>query len=352
MAAASAPLQTALCDEMARAIRRDAGLVAGKSERSVLETLTGGARPTVTISTKPDFRWSPKDAADESAGLAAFRKRYGGSTALVAGLEEFPTFSTYDVYSVGRGLNVMVNFAGSAGCESFHFFRITDAGEADVLGPPALPLGGMEYCMGGTGRPARIAGRTVFLSYFPDFFDHSEAFRVNPLSGTSWERGCSMSVTFVAPRYVADARPLSRSSLTNAQLADIGLRIAEGPALDDGYGFIKFGRSSADGDADKARRLRRLAMTFEDSATGSATAPVPGFPGIQTPHAQFIVVDGRTLVTVSGQAGFGWRTFRQFVVIVFDLVEGAARPIGVATIDTRRGRLLGIEVVPHDLAGK
>lgn len=337
---------------MARAIRLDAGLVSGKSDRSVLETLTGGSRPTVTISTKPDFRWSPTDAADESAGLVAFRKRYGGSTALVAGLEEFPTFSAYDVYSVGRGLNVMVNFAGSAGCESFYFFRITDAGEADVLVPPALPLGGMDYCMGGRGRPARIAGRTVFLSYFPDFFDHSEALRVNPLSGTSWERGCSMSVTFDEPRYVADARPLSPSSLTKAQLAEIGLRIAEGPGLDDGYGFIKFGRSSADGDADKARRLRRLALTFDDSPTGNATAPAPGLPEIQQPHAQFIVVDGKTLVTVSGRAGFGWRTFREFVVVVFDLVEDAARPIGIATIDTRRARLLGIEVVPHPVIGQ
>ena len=125
------------------------------------------------------------------------------------------------------------------------------------------------------------------------------------------------------------------------------MRIANGPAIDDGYGWVRFGESGQVGDAAKARLLRKLALSEVPDPIPTFRAPAPVYSDIQVPHAQFIVVDGRTFVAVSGHAGVGWRTFRDFVVVVYDLDGNRAKPVGTAVVDTHRRGLQSIDIQAH-----
>src|SRR5688572_871641 len=261
VAVAAQNRDAAFCDELAREVRRREALVSGASKQGVLEALALGPSPAVALAPKPELDWYPTRDGENPSGLDVFRRRYRPTAGLLAEVREFVMYGGYQIRLLRPALHVMVNVAGSAGCESFLVFRTDATGRAHSIDQPELPRDSMAYCVGGRGMPARISRRDVFLGHFPDTLGNDESFRVIPLSGSSWERGCSMTVSFETRREVSSTFLPPDPVLTASRLREVALRIATGPAVDDGYGWLKFGESEQDGDASRARLIRRQALS-------------------------------------------------------------------------------------------
>ena len=236
--------------------------------------------------------------------------------------------------------------SGSAGCQTFAFFRSVGGKTEMMAGPPRWMDGGLHEaqkgeaiseCFGSMGHFATLDGATGFFAVHGGYDGFSSSTDFVPAAGNAWGPGCSLTVDTeilypVKLLKLAGGSPLKRDAL--AQLAPVlakafaaagkPWRFAYGPALD-------------------AADLAPLQALADAVYHGKASLPLADEAAPEDDHSidsiTPLAIDGSSFLLKISHRTMGWRDLGGFRLSFYRLARGKPAPVAFVEIDEVAGRV-------------
>jgi hypothetical protein len=349
---------TALCDGIAAQIHYDPEIASGGSKDGLLALLSKGEHPYVELGSDSDRLVG----GDEI--IKRIRETLNPSDELVRVLGSFFE-NVGDLSSLpDSDLHMVETFGGSAGCESFLFFRSTKATQSQLLPnlPPKGARDGDNLICGGygdDGHLARILGTDAFLESIGQETNNTQEFRVVPAEGMQWGSTCRVEADFRTEYHVAKLFIPNDGPVTEAALRDVAPQIAEQhDAAKDPKSF-SFGPAVPDGEKENVRTMMDLAAQSLRSQPDGVVVPAFGrekdlaamqatLPSLLPGDSYPLVLEGRTYLMTVGHTGIGWRVSSDSTVILYMVKDGKLEPVGTVLVAQSRGALLSVRASAWD----
>jgi len=344
---------TALCDGIAAQIRGNPEIASG-SKDDLLALLSKGAHPYVELGSRSDRLVGGDDI------IKRIRETLNPSDELVRALGGFFE-NVGDVSSLpDSDLHMVETFGGSAGCESFLFFRSTKGAQSQLL--PNLPLKGVRdgdnlICggYGDDGHLARILGTDVFLESISQGTNNNYEFRVLPIEGMQWGPACRVEADFRTEYHVAEVFVQNDGPVTEAALIDVAPQIVEQhDAAKDPRSF-SFGPAVPQAEKENVQTMMDLVAKSLRSQPDGVVVPAFGrekdltpmqatLPSLRPGDNYPLVLGGRTYLMTVGHTGIGSRVSGDSAAILYVLKDGQLEPVGTAIVSQSRGGLESVRV--------
>lgn len=256
-------------------------------------------------------------------------------------------YSTGTLFTFGHETMLMEE-SGSAGCQSFAFFR-TAHGKSQLLPQPPIWMdGGMQgspeegspisQCLGSTGHLARVNGVTGYVANHDGYQGFSSSIDFVPIQGSKWGKGCSVDVDVETLFPIDKIKTSKDGPLDNANLTSLAPKIAR--AFRGGFGDEPMAYDASPAPAPF--------KTFVDAVNnGPKKLPEDEFTkdGYTTDDVTAFAMDGHGYVLRIAHPTIGWRDIPGMLLTFYDLnAKGDAVRIAAVVLDETAGKVLKIQV--------
>ncbi len=244
----------------------------------------------------------------------------------------------YEVQHVTGPVWRAVLVAGTAECQTEHFFSVDRNGELRAIATPAV-FG--DLCWSSSRRIGSVNGRTALIE---------QEIRTHPLLGvdieiTPWTSAlptaCQVAVRFndafrVTERFCKDPTVCAAAEPLAPKLAEALARADDGTTLATvAPPSSQQAQAMAVSIAKAKERFEGIEFGYTDIPTFGAAIKTkyPTYSG--SPHVALIAVAGRTLIARIGLGGIGWRELGDYLITLYSGVGEDLDPVASFVVERK-----------------
>ncbi len=239
---------------------------------------------------------------------------------------------------------------GTMNCSDFYFFAERGAkvralpAPLDVLARLTTDEQPSGYCVTDHGALGLIGGAPAFVTEAQDSSNYTYSLSISAWDGRRWLKPCAIEVKYRKAYRVeklhcqgATCQPLRRVAF---RLADALQAHEDGPRSRDDFLWPETPRDTAM----RVEALRKQVRSF-------GGGPLPDIPEVHYDIAEEmgdsrevfpLRLAGHDYVAMLGHQGSGWRVYPDFVLLLYDRVDGKARIVASLKLESRQGALASI----------
>jgi len=321
----TAPAQT---QELCRAFAEPLG----KSSPTVDQKGRPWVRPAQTLTSRPDsvVHLDPGKDMKVSEAESALAGEFHASPSLVKAVRDLAGVSGYlRLHRFGNSaLYAASENGGSANCQSFVFFEVTD-GKADLVDDPPIIVNGRNgvllFCTGFGVETSvgEIRGQPALIVEIGK--DQDEEIRITPWRDHSWQKECQVNIHFGADFTVAEQ-----------QCQGVDCAVVAGRARALAMQYDKDPGSLEQLPKPDEKYQRWLAGPVELPTFGKPSQAQQGFG--EESVALSVVLGGATYIARLGHGAIGWRKYPDYLLALYRPRGDELEPVAGILVAKTRGK--------------